>query len=1052
MKNLLGNEFSSGMKKSKRILSFIVLIILIGAGNTWASYTNSSNELSTEENGSLESLQQKMISGTVTNKNGELLPGVNIVEKGTTNGTITNAEGVFSISMSSPDASLAISFIGYITQEITPGTQTDLSVVLVEDQVSLDEVVVVGYGTQVKKDITGSVSTLRGAEIAKRSVTNLSTALQGAVAGVSSTRNSSVPGGGSSLRIRGITTLEGSSSPLILVDDVPYESINDVNPADVESMTFLKDAAASAIYGSRAAAGVIIITTKRAAAGSFSAQYNLEYIINTPTRVPSSAGAIRYMEMFNEQSYNDGASDRYSIYSEEYINNYMSNHGSDPNQYPNTDWRNLIVKDRATTKRHTINFSGGSDKVKTNAIFGYETQDALYDGFEYKRYTGRINNDLKITEKFGVLLDASLNITQTDAPLVDPTFEATKMPAIYSAVYQNGDLSPGKTGDNVYAYYKYGGFNDSDDNKLYSKVGAYFKPITGMKVSLNIAPMYNFTHSKRFSKQIPYWSYNDPDHLEPPLYIQNHLTNDLWESRGESFNLTTNGLVNYDFSKNDHNLSAVVGYEEFYSKYESLSLKAVEFESADFPYMSQAPIGSIFDNGSSVSESSYRSFFGRAAYNYKSKYFVQANARADGSSKFHEDYRWGVFPSVSLGWVMSNEGFMESLDGPLSFLKLRASYGSLGNDRLGNYLYVAALGFENALISQGSSSQAVKTAALQKLAIQDITWETTTTLNFGADANFFKDKLSLNADYFIKETTDMLLDLNVPDLIGYGDPRYNVGSMDTKGWEVQAGWRDQISEFNYSVSFNIYDSKSVIGNINDKEIFSGNTISREGLEYRTWYGLQSDGIFQTQEEVDNSPKTSSAIKPGDIKYKDISGPDGVPDGIINSDDRTELGGSLPRYQYGGTINMEYKGVDFGVTFQGIGKGTSYLNYGAWQPFPRTWWAPPTTYDGNYWSTYNSEEQNLTATYPRLSQKTAGNNSTFSDFNLMSGAYFRVKNLSLGYTIPKNIIEKAGLSNLRVYVTANDLVSFDNYPDGWDPEYGGGYLITKSFIFGIQVKL
>jgi len=997
-------------------------------------------------------IQPRIAEGRVTDNQGNPLPGVSIVVKGTTTGITTDANGNYTLELPIDAQTLVFSFVGMRTIEIEIADRTQINVVLEEEALGIDELVVVGYGSQVRKDITGSVATLDGENIAQRSVTNLSTALQGAVAGVSSTRSSSAPGAESTLRIRGITTLEGSSNPLILVDDVPYMSINDVNPADVESMTFLKDAAAAAIYGSRAAAGVIIITTKRAKEGTFSAEYNLEYLVNTPTRVPEFVGAIRHLEMTNEMALNDGASDPYSIFSDDYVNSYLSNHASDPNQYPNTDWSELIIKDNSHTTRHNVIITAGSNKVKTMATFGYETQDALYDGYDYQRYTGRINNDIKITEKFGASLDVSLNVKKTDSPYTNPTWEALRTPAIYSAVYENGDLSGGKTGNNIYAYYKFGGTTETDDYRLYSKFGVYFKPLKGLKISANIAPIYNSYHYKMFTKKVQYWAPNDPDHLEPPLYIQNHLTNDLWERREDAFNLTGNILADYNYYKNDHSLNALAGYEEFSAKNESLRLNALQFELADFPYMSQAPVGSIFDDGTSVSETAYRSFFGRVAYNYKSKYFVQANARVDGSSKFHQDYRWGTFPSVSLGWVLSNEGFMESLNTPLSFFKLRASYGSLGNDRLGNYLYVAALGLSDVLISEGQSPQSMKTAALQKLAIQDITWETTTTLNIGLDANFFNNKLAMNADYFIKETTDMLLDLNVPDLIGYGDPRYNVGNLDTKGWEFQAIWQDKIGEFNYSASFNIYDSKSIIGDINEKELFSGNTISKEGLEYRTWYGYQSDGIFQTQEEVDNSAVTSGSVQPGDIKYKDISGPDGVPDRIINSDDKTELGGSLPRYLYGGTINMEYKGFDLGLTFQGVGKATAHLNSGVWQPFPWTWLASPATYDGNYWSTYNSEQQNLNARYPRLSQKSRSNNDSFSDFNFVDGSYFRVKNVSLGYSIPKNIVQKAGITKLRLYITANDLISFDNYPDGWDPEYGGGYLITKSIVFGLQVIL
>jgi TonB-linked SusC/RagA family outer membrane protein len=441
------------------------------------------------------------------------------------------------------------------------------------------------------------------------------------------------------------------------------------------------------------------------------------------------------------------------------------------------------------------------------------------------------------------------------------------------------------------------------------------------------------------------------------------------------------------------------------------------------------------------------------AYNFNNKYYLQGTVRRDGSSRFGKDFRWGTFPSISAGWIVSNESFMESLDPAISFLKLRASYGSLGNDRLGNYLYLSVLQFSNALIANGSDVQAVRSAAQRFLAIEDVTWETTTSLNLGVDLSMFNNRLSLTADYFKKETTDMLLDLSIPALSGYDDPTVNVGSMDTDGWELALSWRDQIGEFKYSTSVNFFDSQSIIGNIRGKRLFDfgDRLLSEEGSEFRSWYGYQSDGIFQTQAEVDAAAVTSDAVGPGDIKYKDLSGPDGVPDGIINELDRTILGGSLPRYQYGGNINLEYKKFDFGLTFQGVGKQNFYISQNFIRPFQESWLSPSTVYANSYWSTYNIPEQNQNASYPRLTENAAGNNYAFSDFWLTSGAYLRIKNLTFGYTLPSDIFGDTGFSKLRIYVAGNDLFTFDNLIEGIDPEQGTGYLITKSFLLGVKAN-
>lgn len=1005
--------------------------------------------------------QDFTINGTITDSDGVPLPGASIVEKETTNGTQSDFDGNYTLIISNGNATLTVSYIGFGTKDIPVNGQNTISVVLEESAAGLEEVVVVGYGTQTKKDLTGAVSTVDGEAIAARSVTNVSNALQGAVAGVSVTRSNSEPGSGNNILIRGVTTLQGESNPLILVDNVPVNSINDVNPDQIENISILKDGAAASIYGSRAAAGVIIITTKRARSGVFSLGYTGEYILNTPTEFRSTVGAVPYMQMDNEKSWNDNGNDsnEYPTWSEDLVANYSSLNAENPDQFPNTDWRDLILNKSSSGYRHSLTLSGGSEKVKTNVSMGYEYQDALYANRDWKRYTTRVNNDVKISDKFGGSIDFALKITKDDRPILDPTARAIQSGPVYAALWQDGRIAESKSGDNAYARLVQGGFQNNENYLLYGMASLYYKPIEALKISVNLAPNYSFSRFKSFNQSIPYWGANDPDELAEPNYIGGHNPTSvaLTERRSLDNTLTTQALVNYDESFGGHNVSGVLGYEEFSAKYERLSVRGTEFVSNDYPFLNQAPIDKVFnetgDNGTRFTENAYISYFGRLAYNYNNTYYLQGTVRRDGSSRFSKEHRWGTFPSVSAGWVISNEGFMESLDPTLNFLKLRASYGSLGNDRLGNYLYQSVLQFSNVLVANGSDVDAVRSAAQRFLAIEDVTWETTTSFDVGLDLGMFNNRLSLTADYFSKETTDMLLDLSIPSLSGYDDPTVNVGSMNTEGWELSLGWRDQVGDFSYAVDFNIFDSKSIIGDVQGKRLFQNGDryLSEAGSEFQSWYGYVSDGIYQTQAEVDGSAVTSEAVGPGDIRYEDIGGPDGAPDGVINEFDRTFLGGSLPRYQYGGNINLGFKNFDFGLAFQGVGKRSFYLNQTFVRPFQESWLSPPTIYADSYWGQYNTPQQNQNARYPRLSENSGGNNYRFSDYWLVNGAYLRIKNLTFGYTLPSDIFGDTGFSKLRLYVSGNDFFTFENLPEGIDVEQGTGYLITKSLIFGVQAN-
>jgi TonB-linked SusC/RagA family outer membrane protein len=761
--------------------------------------------------------------------------------------------------------------------------------------------------------------------------------------------------------------------------------------------------------------------------------------------------------MFNEAIWNDNnnTENQYSTYDPEIIANYAALNAQNPNNYPDTDWRKLLLKDQSETRRHNLVLTGGTERLKTNASFGYEYQDALYANREWKRYTGRINNELQITDKFGAQLNIAFRQVNEEQPISDPTEIAIGAGSVYPALWSDGRLANGKSGENPYAELFNGGFNKSSQTLVFGKFELFYEPIEGLRLSMNIAPNYEFTNTKRFVNSIPYWGADDTNKREEPNYLAGHSEVDrsLQETRITNKSLTTQVLIDFNRTFGNHQVNSVFGFEEYSNTVEGLLVKGNEFISNEYPFLNLAPVDKVFDNDTKIEETAYRSVFGRVAYDYKSKYYVQGTLRADASSRFSSEYRWGTFPSLAVGYVLSEENFMKDVTG-IDFLKLRGSYGSLGNDRIGNYLYLPTLKFMNTLIANGADVESVRTAAQAKLEILDITWETTTSLNIGFDLTTLNNRLSLTTEYFEKETSDMLLEQNVPALLGFPDPpEVNVGSMNTKGWEVTMSWRDNIGDFSYSISGNMFDSRSIIGDVAKKRLFSGNTLSEEGTEFQSWFGYQSDGIYQTQNEVDNSAVTSAIVAPGDVRYKDISGPDGVPDGQINELDKTILGGSLPRYQYGGNINLGYKGFDFGVVFQGVAQQKFYLDPNKYATaFNKNWYAPPQLIDNNYWSVYNTAAENALVKYPRIGNNNRANNNTFSDFWLKDGAYMRIKNLTLGYTLPQEAIEKAGLSKVRVYLSGNDLFSFDSLPIGVDPEQGGSYLITKSYLIGATISL
>lgn len=995
------------------------------------------------------------VKGVVTDPQGEPLIGASVFIKGTSEGSITDIDGAFQLEVEIGTA-LTVSYIGYEPAEVVVLNAAKMSVVLNPDSKTLDEVVVIGYGTVKKRDLTGSVASVRGEELASKKTTTLSTALQGALSGVLVQRDGNAPGSSaSSIRVRGITTM-GDSNPLIIVDGVQTDNIDYVNSNDVESISVLKDAAAASIYGAKAAAGVILITTKRGEKADMSISYNGEYGWEIATEQPEMVGVTRYLEMYNELLYNDNpGAGFYQQYTADQVKNWVNYNATDPDNYPITDWKGLILKSSAPRTSHTVTVSGGNSVVRSKATLSYDEVGALYEGRKFQRFMLRSNNDFTIIKD---ILSASLDINvrraKNQRPVYDPFSDLRKMPAIYPAIWENGGIAEGKSGANPYGYLTLGGTYQAWSTQLGGKASLKLTPVKGLSFEAIVSPFINYTKSKQF-KQSASWVLKD-DPSTAGGYLDGYSTTDLSEGRNDNWHITTQVIANYAATfAEKHSLNIMAGYENYMMQSETLSAGRSNYELTEYPYLNIGP-EDYQTNSGTASEYTSNSFFGRVMYSFADRYLFQANVRHDGSSRFSRKYRWGTFPSGSAGWVISNERWMQNAKPVLSFLKIRASWGMLGNERIGsNYFpYMALMTFNDALFYKDGEVVSEKTAAQRGLAVEDITWETTTSTDLGIDLGFFRNRLTANFDWYWKTTKDMLLDIQIPYMLGYSNPSTNAGTMATRGFDLELGWNDRKGDFSYNVSFNLSDFTSRIVDINGSDIISGGKIKREGTYFNEWYGYRCLGIYQNADDLAAYPaKLNSTVGVGDLIYEDISGPDGEPDGKISAEyDRVPLGNSLPRFQFGGQFSCAWKGIDFSLAFQGIGKQQSHIATEMVQPLRDNYGSFPAILEGNYWSVFNTPEQNANAKYPKLTYANRTNNYTTSTFWMFNGAYFRLKNVTLGYTFPEKWMSKAKIKTLRVYATASDLFSIDNYPQGWDPEMGvSAYPITTSVLLGLSIK-
>ena len=1011
------------------------------------------------------------ISGTIKDATMcDAIIGASVVEKGTTNGTITDIDGKFSLTLSA-GKEIQVTYVGYIPQTITvrPGVHS-YHITLKEDSKTLDEVVVVGYGTQKKVNLTGAVASVNTSEIKDRAQTNVLSAVQGTVPGVTII---SRPGETPSINFRGRGNL-GTSEPLYVIDGAIADAsfFSNLDPNSIEAISFLKDAASSAIYGSRAAYGVVLVTTKQGKKDKMNIAYSGYVGISNPTYKPEYVNSTQYAELYNEALYNAKPSaGKYQGYTEEQIGYFRD--GSQPDLYPNTDWSDLVLDKNVLTTQHSLNFSGGTDKLRFFTGLGYVFKDNMIPGQENKRYNLSTNLSSDLTKWLTLKAGMKYIRNNDDRDRGQPTLAAFSMvPVTFVAKQSDGNwgtVNGGQLGtSNFINYNPLRALSKNDwnhtkyENTMYD-LGFDLKPMKGLVLSSQVVfKGYEFKSKSYTALQDNAINFLSGEEISGTGNTVNKMSMD-W--RSTSTMLYTN-TAKYDWSNKKHSINALLGTSYEHYKYERLTASRQDFPSDGLSDIGGGSTsGAEYKNGGGSSEYKMLSYFGRINYSFMDRYLLEMNMRADASSRFHKDQRWGYFPSFSAAWRVSEESFMKGIDW-LSSLKLRASYGTLGNiNNVGNYDY-----FQNYSIKDKDGNpygynfndQIVVGVMESKPANKKLGWEKVALTDFGLDADLFNGLFSVTADYYIKNTSDILLSYNVAVETGINTaPSQNIGEVKNTGFEFALTHRHNIGKLKYTVSANLATNNNKIVNLgtsNDIISTSSHTVKyilREGESIGSYYGFKTDGLY-TQADIDAGHYyTLGKVVPnaGDIKFvpqRDLAYKEEITD-----NDRTIIGKDVPDFTYGLNLSLQYKGFDLSVFGQGVsGTKVAFDVYGV-HPFFHGM-DNPRTFHLKRWTEANP---NSHAAYPRIYSASSTHttyNRNFSDYNLFDADYFRLKTISLGYTFPAQWVQKIGLQSLKTYVTGENLFTIraDKKMKDFDPESSTGIIYnlgSKSFALGVNVS-
>ena len=985
--------------------------------------------------------QNEAISGTVIDNSGQPIPGASIIVKGTTTGTSTDFDGNFTIN-ASPANVLLVSYIGYAPQEISVGNQKTINITLQEDVAKLDEVVVLGYGTQKRSDISGSVSEIAQKEIAKNPTPNLSNALVGQTSGIIATQRSGEPGrDGSNIFIRGIGTT-GDASPIYVIDGIvrTARDFSQLNSNEIESFSILKDAASSAVFGMRAGNGVVLVTTKRGKEGKMQIEFSSSLGVQERTRDPEYLGSYEYSMLYNEALMNQGQE---PIYSDEDLQKFKD--GSNPDTHPDADWYSVLNK-TALVKTHNISATGGSEKIRYATSFGFLDQNGIIPADNFKRYNFRSNIDADVTNTTKLSFDISgrdEKINSIGNPEVFRWLTSTA-PNKTPIQWSNGDYSSGP----AYLTLSENGYRKEGNQVFKGRIQIEQQlPVEGLSLKAIASYDKTITDKKNWSFiKIPFSTRSsDGTFVEQPSGAD--AASSLYQDHNDYQSVTLQTHLNYTRTFGKSDISGLLLYTQTKESWNFLSAfrdsYTLAIDEIDFG-------GTANRNNRGYSGTSGRQgVVGRLNWSYNDKYILEGSFRTDGSEQFAPGKRWGFFPSGSAAYVISKEPFLEN-SSTIDLLKLRGSYGVLGNDRIGGqrFLYLQSYNVNGtAVFGNGDVQQAILEG---NLANPDVTWETVKKLNLGLDAILWKGLLSVNVDVFSDKRSDILgsRNLTVPGLLGVGLPVENLAKVNNKGFEIELGHRNRISDaLRYTMNANFTFAKNKIVYIDEPETDNAN-IRRTGLPLGTQFGLRSLGLFQTQEEVDNAPTHFADTAPGDIRYADINGPDGVPDGKIDDFDREAIGVSnTPQIIFGYRGNLEYKNFEFSFLFQGATKVNQYYSgEAAWPFFLGTSGAYKANLDR--WTPTNTD-----ASEPRVLIE-ATNNHRGSSFWLRDASYLRLKNVELAYNVPVQNFTNNFIQGIRLYVNANNVATWSKIKN-FDPENsqdrGWGYPQLRIWNVGLNVK-
>ena len=1039
------------------------------------------------------------ILGTVTDDLGEPVIGASVVEKGNPqNGTITDFDGNFNIKVSE-GAPIIISYIGYVSQEVK--ANNGMTVTLKEDAQTLQDVVVIGYGVQKKSVVTASIAKVSSDDLDGKTRLRAEDALKGMAAGVNVTSASGQPGAKSMIRIRGIGTIN-DSNPLYIIDGMPtdQDGMESVNPGDIESIEVLKDAASGAIYGARAANGVILVTTKKGKVGKASINYNFSYGWQSAWKKRDVTGATDYAILQNERAVQTGSA---PLYADPY--NLTDANGNKISGF-GTNWQDLLFNDNAPIQQHDVSISGATEKVNYYLSLGYFDQEGIIGGnygqSNYDRLTIRSNNQFNLFDDskertFLNKLDLGANLSYMRVHNTGIEANSTWGSPLGSALYLAPTLpvtlnKDGIGGDMIDRYAAYDLYTDANGNPytIPNYVGSYQEqnnPIAMMqgnpnknwshkfmpKFSLDLQIWDEIKYHFTYSAELSFWGYeaatlqkyylsgnNNADHTSATSYKGNNST---WQ---------VENTLTYDKTFGKHTIGVVLGQSALKFKGDELggshwNLVNTEKPSINYTTGGDLEISTDADGkmtgakslvsawGGPYTEHRLSSLFARFSYNYDEKYMIQATIRRDGSSRFGSNNKYGTFPSFSVGWNIMNEDFMKDTRDWLTNLKLRASWGKNGNDNIGDFAYTTLTALGNTSNNYfGRQAAMIYGSKANRLANEDLKWEESEQTDLGLDFGFWNNKLTFSVDYYIKKTNGMIIEMPIPSYVGEARPLANVGDMENSGVEFELGYKFNIADAHFAVKGNASYLHNELKNLGNDTGFlnygisqfsDGGTRAENGQPFPFFYGYKTDGIIQNAAEAaEYNAKYGTNKQPGDFRFVDMNG-----DGVINSDDRTNIGNGVPTWTFGLNFDAEWKGFDLSLFFQGV-SGADVFDATYRQDIA----------SGNYptWVLQRWTGEGTSNTVPTLGNS---ENWVCSDMYIQDGSYLRLKNITLGYTLPRNLTKKVNISRLRIYARAENLFTWTKYW-GFDPEIGSGstslgvdygvYPQARTYTLGFNISL